>query len=164
MIEQEKNLRHCAFTGHRPEKMRVPEAIMRATLEREIRRAIADGFEVFISGVSRGVDLWAAETVLSLKSEYGGIKLICAVPFKGFERNFEPKWQKKYRSVLCDADLVEYVSPRYSRQCFWLRNRWMVDHAALVIAAWSGEGGGTASTVDYARTKNIPVVNIYDCF
>lgn len=55
--EAEKRKHRCCFTGHRPEKLKVPESVVISELEKEIRQAIADGFSVFISGMARGVDI-----------------------------------------------------------------------------------------------------------
>lgn len=55
-------------------------------LETAIQQAIADGSNVFISGMARGVDIWAAEIVLRFRSEGEDIKLICASPYRGFEK------------------------------------------------------------------------------
>ena len=54
----------CAFTGHRPEKVVGSEGKMIVELRKEILKAIDDGYGVFLTGMSRGVDLWA---VLLLK-------------------------------------------------------------------------------------------------
>ena len=56
MIENEKRLHRCCFTGHRPEKLSVSERDAKVMLEKEIRLAIADGFNVFITGMAPGVD------------------------------------------------------------------------------------------------------------
>ena len=88
MTEVEKRQHRVCFTGHRPEKLTVPESIVKRELEKEIRLAIADDMTVFISGMSRGVDLWAAEIVLHLRSQGLTVKLICAIPFEGFERSW----------------------------------------------------------------------------
>ena len=47
--EKEKRLRRCCFTGHRPEKLSLPEEEVIAWLEAEILKAIDDGFVTFIS-------------------------------------------------------------------------------------------------------------------
>ena len=54
--ESEMRLHRCCFTGHRPEKLHRSEKAIRADLEREIRKAISDGFAVFITGMARGID------------------------------------------------------------------------------------------------------------
>ena len=65
--ESELRKRRVCFTGHRPEKLNKSEVEIVALLEREIRAAITDGFQTFISGMARGVDIWAAEVVLRLR-------------------------------------------------------------------------------------------------
>ena len=157
MTEQEMRRHRCCFTGHRPEKLTQPEDVIVAGLENEILNAIADGFTTFISGMARGVDIWAAEIILRIRSEGHPIRLICASPFEGFERSWSPDWQKRYKVVLKEADLVKYICPEYSRACFQIRNEWMVDHSARVIAVYNGERGGTKNTIDYAGKKGISV-------
>lgn len=67
--EEEKRLHRACFTGHRPEKLRQPESVVVRGLEAAIKDAISDGKNVFISGMTRGVDIWAAEIVLRLRDE-----------------------------------------------------------------------------------------------
>ena len=58
--EEELRKHRCCFTGHRPEKLKTPVFIVKLKLANEIKQAIKDGYVTFISGMSRGVDLWAA--------------------------------------------------------------------------------------------------------
>lgn len=55
------------------------------------------------------------------------------------------------------ADLIRFVRPRYCNACFQIRNEWMVDHAARVIAVFNGEHSGTKNTIDYANRVGVPV-------
>lgn len=158
--EPELRMRRVCFTGHRPEKLNKSEAEIVASLEREIRAAITDGFQTFISGMARGVDIWAAEVVLRLRDYGAPIHLIAASPYQGFERAWSPAWQSRYASVLAGADIVRFISPQYDRGCFQRRNEWMVDHAGRVIAVFNGEKGGTKNTIDYATRQNVPVIYI----
>ena len=61
MHEQELRQHRCCFTGHRPEKLKIPEEQLCVQLGLEIDRAIEDGFTTFISGMTKGVDICAAE-------------------------------------------------------------------------------------------------------
>ena len=158
MTEQEKRKKRCCFTGHRPEKLDRPKAEIVAWLESEIRKAVDDGFVTFISGMARGVDIWAAEIVLRLRDEGYPIHLICASPFEGFERSWDESWRRQYADVIRKADLVRYVCKSYSRACFQIRNEWMVDRSARVIAVFDGQSGGTKNTINYARSKGIEVI------
>ena len=160
MTEQEKRNKRCCFTGHRPEKLNRPEAEIISWLEVEIRKAIDDGFVTFISGMARGVDIWAAEIVLRLRDEGLPIHLICASPFEGFERGWEEKWKQRYTDVMKKADLVKFICKSYSRACFQIRNEWMVDRSARVIAVFDGQPGGTKNTVRYTLSHGIEIRQI----
>ena len=155
--ESDMRLHRCCFTGHRPEKLRKSEQDIRIELENEIRKAINDGYITFITGMARGVDIWAAQIVLMLRDEGCNVKLMCACPYEGFECGWSQDWQKQYREILASADLVKYVCEGYSRSCFQIRNEWMVNHAARVIAVFNGEKSGTKNTIDYAIRQNVPV-------
>ena len=160
MTENEKRMYRVCFTGHRPEKRTRTEKDIVRDLEKEIRQAIADGLSVFITGMARGVDIWAAPIVLSLRNSGYDIKLICACPYDGFESGWSKDWQQQYKEILAAADYVKYVCEGYSRSCFQIRNEWMVNHAARVIAVFNGEKSGTKNTIDYAAKAGVPVVRI----
>lgn len=161
MTETEKRAHRCCFTGHRPEKLTIPETEVQARLEEAIKQAISDGLNVFITGMARGVDIWAAEIVLRLRDEGQPVKLICASPYEGFERRWSREWATRYQAIMKAADLVRYICPGYSGGCFQRRNEWMVDHAARVIAVWNGQPSGTGNTVEYARVQGVPTVIIH---
>lgn len=158
--ESEMRLHRACFTGHRPEKLTQSESEIIAGLEREIRKAYADGINVFITGMARGVDIWAAEIVLKLRKEHKDIKLICASPYEGFEKKWSAAWQKRYNDIWKSADLQRFICPRFSMGCFQIRNEWMVNHSARVIAVFNGEKGGTKNTIDYAQGNGIQINNI----
>ena len=78
------------------------------------------------------------------------IKLICAVPYPGFELGRKDEWTERILRIMFEADTTKFVRERYSRDVFQIRNIWMVDHSSLLIAAYDGEAGGTKNTIDYA--------------
>lgn len=152
----------CCFTGHRPEKLQWDENTVTEALEKEICQAIADDFTFFLTGMARGVDIWAAEIVLRLRDTGVPIHLICASPYAGFESSWSDNWQHRYHSVLQAADHVKFVCSHYSRSCYQIRNVWLVDHSARVIAVYNGSTGGTYNTLRYARKQGIHAKIIYN--
>lgn len=160
IAEAEKRHHRCCFTGHRPEKLQRTEKEIWIDLEREIRNAIHDGLNVFITGMARGIDIDAAEIVLQLREEGYPVRLICASPYPGFENNWSRVWQTRYGAVIAKADLVRYICPQYTKDCFQIRNEWMVNHSARVIAVFNGRPSGTKNTIDYALRQGIPVIKI----
>ncbi len=152
------------FTGHRPERFMVSEGIsnniiqmVKSMLFYQIKQAIDDGYEYFISGVARGVDIWAAQYVLELKNKYPYIKLICAKPFADHEKNFKGNDLWELQNVLNNADEIVNVSEDYSRYCYSLRNKYMVDNSSRVIAVLKSYNSGTGQTIRYANKKGIEV-------
>ena len=160
MSEQELRRHRCCFTGHRPERLGMPESVIISGLKKESRQAIADGFQTYISGVARGVDLWAAEIVLALRDEGAAVRLICASPYRGFENRWSLEWQERYHRVMERADLLRFICPGYSRDCFQRRNQWMVDHSVRVIAVYNDQPSGTRNTIEYAKRCSVPVIFI----
>lgn len=102
--EQEMRLHRVCFTGHRPEKLTRSERLIKRDLKKAIKRAIKDGFTTFISGMVRGVDIWAAEIVLEQRDRGENIKLICASPYCGFENCWSEEWQQRYKIIFSQAD------------------------------------------------------------
>ena len=152
----------CCFTGHRPEKLGVSEARAKALLKSAIQQAISEGYVTFLSGMARGIDLWAAEIVIEEREKNDNIHLVCVSPFNGFEMRWSEQDKTTYYSIMEQADLVKYISQHYYRACFQVRNEWMVDRVSRVIAAYNGTKGGTKNTIEYANRKEIFVENILD--
>ena len=162
MTEADKKLRRVCFTGHRPEKLNIDEKEVKNRLRDAIIKAVEDGYTTFISGMARGVDMWAAEIVLEERKNNEDIKLICASPYEGFEKSWDFTERRRYSNIMKKSDYIKFVCEHYSRQCFQIRNVWMVDHSARVIAAYNGESGGTKNTLRYAFGKSVEVHNILE--
>ena len=158
--ETELRKHRCCFTGHRPEKLSRTERAIKSDLKKEIKLAIKDGYTVYLTGMARGTDLWAAEIVLALRKRNKDIKLICAVPYEGFELRWSECWQNLYRQILAEADLVRVIGKGYHPGIFQIRNEWMVDRSSRVIAVYNGQSGGTRNTICYADRQSIPVRSI----
>lgn len=158
--EAEMRLHRCCFTGHRPEKLNRSEKEIKAALRKEINQAIQNGLTVFITGMARGVDLWAAEIVLEMRKRNKAIKLICAIPHEGFESRWSAEWKQLYMYVRNEADLVRTIGKGYHPGVYQIRNEWMVNHSTRVIAVFNGQASGTKNTIDYALRQGVPVVKI----
>ena len=147
----------CSFTGHRPERLALPEKQVITWLEENIRKAINDGYTDFISGMQRGVDIWAAEIVLKLKREGMPVRLICASAWNGMQDRWHQDWINRYNAIIAASDKVVYVSNHLGRAAFFARNNWMVDHSSRLLGVYTGGGGGTLETINYAKKKKLEV-------
>ena len=151
----------CAFTGHRPQRFPWKRdetdprcAALKAALAERIEALVQDGFTDFLSGMAEGADTWAAETVLSLRETNPALRLHCILPCRSQAEKWSASARERYRGILEQADSVVYVRRTYTRGCMMERNRFLVDHADLVLAVYDGGArGGTAATVRYAEKR-----------
>ena len=132
-----KREQSCCFTGHRPDKLPWGEnesdprcLALKRRLEGELTQVYNRGYRHFICGMARGCDLYFCEAVLELRSRY----------FRLMEQ--------------CDFETM--VQHRYTSGCMQRRDRYMVDHAGLLIAAYDGMTlGGTMYTLTYAMRQGL---------
>ena len=111
----------CCFSGYRIEKMPFrnedcPAAReLFAALDAAVAEAAADGCTRFLSGMSTGFDLWAAEAVLRARAALP-VQLLCAVPFDGQADRFPLEWKRRFNRCLLAADKVYALSRELSRR------------------------------------------------
>ena len=138
----------CCVTGHR----NIPAdkiQYVQIQLRQELLQAIQSGYTHFISGFAAGVDLIFAGIVADPKREYP-ITLEAAIPYPG--RMNTP--DEVFQCLLKECDIVKVHTDRYSKSCYMVRNRYMIDCSALVIAVHDGrKSGGTVATIRYANRK-----------
>jgi len=178
-IETKKKILSCAFTGPRfngkPTESSeqhpftlTPRA--KQTLKRIIQTQYQKGLRRFYCGCAFGADLEAGELVLNMKQEYPDMELYCVLPYANQAARWSPELQDRYHALLDQADQVIVLRERFVRGCYHARNRYMVDHADLVIAVGylqeipspvpqpTPKTSGTEYTVQYALRHQIPVI------
>lgn len=151
----------CAFTGPRPEKIEDNLSDIRFAIKLAILDAIGQGYKYFITGMSRGFDLWAAHCVLELQDEYE-VFLIAAIPFFDQDLTWSDADKLEYRAILCNCRYTFCASESFHRGAYYERNRFMVDHCSRIITYYNNSFGGTKYTLDYAKKFGKKIINISD--
>lgn len=143
----------CALTGHRDLDQTYDQNKLYDELESLIRR----GCDKFYCGMAQGFDLEALSCLVKLKEKYR-IFIEACVPFNGQEERFSRDERKKYRTLIgfCDGRTVLYE--HYCDGCYLARDRYMVEHADIVLAYLRRDTGGTAYTVRYAKKRGLDVL------
>lgn len=88
------------------------------------------------------------------------LKLMCACFYDCFEKSWSQEWKDRYNSILQRSDHIVFICQHYSKACFQIRNKWMVNHSTRVIAVFNGEKGGTNNTIDYAKKQGKDLILI----
>lgn len=157
----------CCFTGHRPAKLpwRYNENDARClALKRRMRDAVElayeQGFRHFLCGMALGCDLYFCECVLELRRVHPDITVEAAIPCPTQADTWPASQRERYARLVAACDYETMVSEQYSSSCMQRRDRYMVDHASLLIAAFDGSAGGTRYTVEYALKRGLTVVDL----
>lgn len=155
----------CAFTGHRPKKL--PWGTDEGSEAcRALKRSIADtvealyeaGFRHFICGMALGADMYFGEAVAALREEREDVTLEAAVPFSGQADRWSAGNRLRYERLLACCDERTVLAPHFTHGCLMERNRYMVDHAAVLVAVFDGSPGGTKNTIAYAGEQGVDIV------
>lgn len=150
----------CFFTGHRA----IPRAEEARIYENTylLCALLAEKLNVrtFICGGAIGFDTLAARAVLALQKKNAEVRLQLILPCKDQAERWNDDSKKSYREILAAADLVEYVSERYTGYCMHERNRRMVDESAYGIVFMRRHTGGTAYTVRYAMEQQLKLYSV----
>ncbi len=157
-----------AFTGHRTERFHWGDdeqseqaAAFIRRLKDTLEELIATGVIRFLSGAARGFDTIAAETVLELRDLYPWISLTVVLPCDDQADKWGDGDKARWEHLLERADHVLHLAGRYDKGCLFRRNRYLVDHSSLLVAAYDGRSaGGTAMTLAYAAERNRTVVRL----
>ncbi|MGN0633137.1 MAG: SLOG family protein [Oscillospiraceae bacterium] len=159
--------RTCCFTGHRPEKLPVGEEYekLKEKVRFYVRLLVMRGFDTFITGMSRGFDLMAADILLNDGQVRGKVDLICAVPYRAQidEMNTEQE-REIYCEAIGKAKAIVVFFNSCQDGCYKVRNQFMIDHSSVLVGYLKKSGSrhsGSAQTVNMANRAGLEKFIIY---
>lgn len=114
----------CAFTGHRPNRLpwkyngdRRKMCGLESNSDRTDHLGRCRSGQLLQRGGTDGVDYWAALIVLDLRKTNPVLRLHCVLPHGGQADRWSESAQKRYRSILDQANTVEHLSHEYYDGC-----------------------------------------------
>lgn len=146
---EKKLIKNCAFTGHRE----LDESFSIKKLQKIVYDLAEKGVENFFCGMAKGFDLFAGEEVVKIKEVFPNVKLIACVPYFGQEKGYSQENKKRYVTILKNCDAKFTFADVYYKGCMLDRDRYMADHADVLVADLKKKKGGTAYTVGYFEKK-----------
>lgn len=166
-----------AISGYKPFELGIFKndhpAVMfiKAALKKELIPMMEAGLEwVLISG-QLGVELWAAEVVFDLKSEFPDVKLAVITPFLDQEASWSENNSEWYKSILAQADFIDSVTKKgYEKPWqFRLKNQFFIEKSDALLLFYDQEKEGSPRyiyemAVQYQNKHSYPIqlVTFYD--
>ena len=153
-------MKSICITGHRDiSKGRID--YVREQLRKEVEQAIEDGFTMFLCGMADGSDLEFGAIVAEKKETHPDLFLEAVILYKNRLKSKNPL----FKQVLAQCNGMKLIAQEYSPDCFFARNRYLVENSQRVIAVFDGrDRSGTAQTMRMAASKNLElhVIDISD--
>ena len=157
----------CCFSGHRPNRLpwgsrESDERCLdlKGTLADTLEDLYGRGFRHFICGMAQGCDFYFAEAVLALRELHPDVTMEAAIPCPTQADRWAAADRERYAALLARCDEQYLIQQTYSPGCMQRRNQYMVDHSALLLAAFAGLPGGTMNTIPYAQRSGVETVVI----
>ena len=155
----------CCFTGHRPNKLPWGDdesdercVRLKELITQKLEAAYDRGYRHFICGMAQGADFYFCEAAQALRDRRPGVTVEAAVPCEDQADKWPDPDRERYQYLLGRCDFETVVQRAYDRGCMLRRDRYMVDHASLLLAVYDGSPrGGAAYTVAYALRKGVEV-------
>ena len=110
--------------------------------------------------MAMGCDLYFCEAVLALRERHPDVTVEAAIPCPTQADAWPPAQRERYDRLVAACDFETMVSGQYTSTCMLRRDRYLVDHASLLIAAFDGTSGGTRYTVEYALNQGLAIVDL----
>jgi uncharacterized phage-like protein YoqJ len=139
-----------------------------------IKKAIAqklvslldEGLEWVIISGQPGVEMWAAEVVFELQTEFSDLKLAVLTPFLEQEARWKENVQEKYHEILAGADFVDSVSrkPYESPGQLRVKNQFLVQKSDAVLLLYDEEKDGSPKYYLDAAKQKQEMDNSYEIF
>ena len=136
---------NCLFSDEEKEKLK-------QLLIKEIRKNPTCKF--YLGGYG-AFDSLCLRTLRELKKEFQDIELIFITPY--IDKNYSKLEFAKYHYDDIIFPPLESVPRKFA---ILKRNEWMVEEADLVIAYVIYSWGGATKTLEYAKRKKVPIINI----
>ncbi|MFB3163014.1 DUF1273 domain-containing protein [Neobacillus sp. 179-J 1A1 HS] len=166
-----------AISGYKPFELGIfkndhPAVLfIKAALKKELIPMMEAGLEwVLISG-QLGVELWAAEVVFELKSEFPDVKIAVITPFLDQEASWSETNSEWYKSILAQADFIDSVTKKgYEKPWqFRLKNQFFIEKSDALLLLYDQEKEGSPKyiyemAVQYQNKHSYPIqlVTFYD--
>lgn len=150
----------CCFSGHRSIPYAVDGQLFQQLNDSVLHFNANMGITTFYAGGALGFDTLAAEAVLACRNQNPDIRLVIVIPCENQASRWSLESAKRYEHIKEAADEVICLSDHYYNGCMHERNRYLVDHSSVCICYLTGDTGGTAYTVKYARSKGLRIFNL----
>lgn len=155
-----------ALTGHRPQRLGLPENIGDEQWGKIETWLIKQLFKLYKTatnnredligycGMASGCDIEFGYIISITSYVATGMKLACVLPCKDYNSS-----NQYYNQLKAEADEWIELADEFYKGCDNVRDQYMVDHCDVLIAVWDGiKSGGVWSTIRKAQKAGKQII------
>lgn len=145
-----------------PGNVSTVESDLREKVTLTIRSLYARGYRTFISTLTDGFALWAADTALMLKEagDCPDLKLIAFICREGQDEEYDELQRATYRDLVANSDKVILMPDREDIENQLCAGHRMLDYCSLLVCYAVAEDEKALRTVAYARKVGVAVLDL----
>lgn len=132
-----------------------PYKQIKMKLHSVLRNMILEGCCEFYVNSERGIPLFAAEDLCSLKRNNPDIRVNIVIPYENQAKNWSEDMRDRYFSVHEKADSVKIAETRYSEDSYDIADEIMLNDSDLLLVF--GSPSDRLYAVEYAEKNNVRV-------
>ncbi|MEH7117128.1 DUF1273 domain-containing protein [Neobacillus vireti] len=166
-----------AISGYKPFELGIfnnnhPSVLyIKAAIKKTLVPMIEEGLEWILISGQLGVELWAAEVVFDLQTEFPELKLAIITPFLEQETNWKEPNKEWYTNILMQADFVDSVTKKvYEKPWqFRLKNQFFLQKSDGLLLMYDHEKQGSPLflyelAIEYQKTHDysVELITFYD--
>ncbi len=142
------------FCGHST-FVKTPE--IEAQLLSILQNQVGDEQADLFLGDYGSFDSFARECCRKYQLEHPRVSLVLITPYMTIEHQ---KNRLEYQKDYYDTIVYPEIEDKPLKFAISYRNKWMVEHADLVISYVNRNSGGAWQTYQHAKRKNKPIINL----
>ncbi|MDN3016754.1 DUF1273 domain-containing protein [Paenibacillus sp. BSR1-1] len=140
-----------AISGYKPFELGVfkndhPSVFyIKAAIKKALMPMAEEGLEWVIISGQLGVELWAAEVVFEMQSEFPKLRLAVITPFLDQQVSWNETNKEWYESILAQADFIDSVTKKgYEKPWqFRLKNQFFIEKSDGLLLLYDNEKEGS---------------------
>lgn len=149
--KREAYVKVLAISGYKPYELGIftdeHEGIsfIKKAISQHLHSFMDQGLEWVVISGQLGVELWAAEVVLQLKSDYPSLKLAILTPFLHQEKRWKDETKAYYYQIVQQADFVKSITnrPYESPSQLQIKNEFIVSKSDALLLLYDDETDGS---------------------
>ena len=126
-----------------------------------IKKLYDQGFRTYLSSITNGFDLIAAEATLKLKKEHLEIKLIVVLPHIDQEASFTNTEKTRYKTICALADKVIFTAKDYHENSLYIHQQYLLTNCSQLVCYYDESKAEKSDLINQITDTKIPIINIF---